>query len=77
MTESRTSSAEKCDYELRFTSLSSERREFVFPCDRAGRVDIDELTDRGRSNYFYARAVVGRELSAPIVAPVPIDHVCE
>ena len=77
MTEPRTSSPEKCNYELRFTSLSSKRREFAFPCDRAGRVDIDELTDRGRSNYFYARAVVGRELSAPIVAPVPIDHVCE
>lgn len=70
MTESRASSPEKRNYELRFSSLSDKRRDFAFPCDRTGKVDIDELTDRGRSNYFYARAVVGRELSAPIVACV-------
>ena len=74
MTESSTSCAEKRNYELRFTSLSNERRDFAFPCDETGQVDIDELTDRGRTNYFYARAVVGKELSAPIVAPVPTDR---
>jgi hypothetical protein len=74
MTESSTSCAEKHDYELRFTSLSNERRAFAFPCDQAGKVDLDELTDRSRANYLYARAVVGKELSAPIVAPVPTDR---
>ena len=58
-------------YELRFTSLFNRGRGFAFPCDAMGHVDIDELTDRGRVNYFYARTVVGAELSAPIVLPVP------
>ena len=58
-------------YELRFTSLFNRGRGFAFPCDAMGHVDIDELSDRGRVNYFYARTVVGAELSAPIVLPVP------
>ena len=70
MTEPCTFSAEKPHYELRFTSLSIHRRDFAFPCDEAGQVDLDELTDRGRTNYFYARVLVGKELSAPFVAPV-------
>jgi hypothetical protein len=57
-------------YELRFTSLFNRERGFAFPCDAMGHVDIDELTGRGRLNYFYARTVVGVELSAPIVLPV-------
>jgi hypothetical protein len=65
---------QKPRYELRYTGLSSERRDFSFPCDEAGRVDIDELTDRSRTNYFYARAVVGKELSAPVVAPLATDR---
>jgi len=54
-------------YELRFTGLSDSGREYAFPCDATGHVDIDELTDRGRVNYLYARAVVGKELAAPVV----------
>ena len=49
-------------YELRFTSLFNKGRGFAFPCDAMGHVDIDELSDRGRVNYFYARTVVGAEL---------------
>jgi hypothetical protein len=66
--ESSTFAAREARYELRFTGLSSRRREYAFPCDAAGHVDIDELTDRGRTNYFYARTVVGKELSAPVVS---------
>lgn len=58
-------------YELRFIGLSNRGRVFAFPCDAAGHVDIDELTDQGRVNYFYARTVVGAELFAPIVLPLP------
>ena len=54
-------------YELRFTGLFNRGHGFAFPCDALGHVDIDELTDRGRANYFYARTVVGAELSAPTV----------
>jgi hypothetical protein len=70
VTEPCTFPAQKDLYELRFAGLSSGRRGYTFPCDEAGRVDIDELTDRDRTNYFYARTVIGKELSAPTVTPV-------
>jgi hypothetical protein len=54
-------------YELRFQSLSHAGRGFAFPCDHQGRVDLDQLSERARINYFYARAVVGRELAVPAV----------
>jgi hypothetical protein len=57
-------------YELRFMSLSDRGRGYAFPCDAFGSVDIDALSDRGRANYFFARAVVGSVLSAPIVSRV-------
>jgi hypothetical protein len=57
-------------YELRYTGLFNRGRGFAFPCDATGHVDIDALTEQGRVNYFYARTVVGSELSAPVVQPV-------
>ena len=69
MTDSCTFPAQKDLYELRFAGLLN-RRGYAFPCDEAGLVDIDDLTDRDRTNYFYARAVVGKEVFAPTVTPV-------
>jgi hypothetical protein len=61
-------------HELRFVGLFNRGAGFAFPCDSQGHVDIDSLTDRGRANYFYARAVVGSTLAVPIVSPVrPTD----
>ena len=74
MTEPCTFPTQKIHYELRFTGLSNRRHGYAFPCDETGLVDIDELTDRSRTNYFYARTVVGKELSAPVVAPVLTDR---
>ena len=54
-------------YELRFQSLFHEGRALTFPCDAGGQVLLDALSDRARHNYLYARAVVGREYSAPAV----------
>lgn len=54
-------------YELRFMSLFREGRGLSFPCGPSGEVCLDELSDRARANYFYARAVVGREFSVPAV----------
>ncbi|HSV69889.1 MAG TPA: hypothetical protein VLI72_07235 [Methylibium sp.] len=54
-------------YELRFDSLFVAGRGLVFPCDAAGRVDLDRLSERARHNYLYARAVVGREFLTPAV----------
>jgi hypothetical protein len=70
MIESSAVAAEEVRYELRFTGLFNRGRGYAFPCDAQGHVDIDELTDRGRTNYLFARAVVGTELSAPLVLPV-------
>ncbi len=60
-------SANAAAYELRFKSLFDEGRAYSFPCDVAGQVNMDSLSDRARVNYLYARAVVGRELSMPAV----------
>jgi hypothetical protein len=57
-------------YELRFAGLYNRGHGYSFPCDAQGHVDIDELSDAERNNYLYARAVVGREFSAPAVAEV-------
>lgn len=54
-------------YEMRFRSLFHEGRAYAFPCDAAGHVDIDSLSDSARNSYFYARTVIGRELSMPTV----------
>jgi hypothetical protein len=56
-------------YELRFKSLFDEGRAYSFPCDVAGTVNMDTLSERARTNYLYARAVVGREFSMPAVHP--------
>jgi len=71
---SESSTLRKVRYELRFAAISDARRNCSFPCDERGRVDIDELTERGRTAYFYARTVVGKELSAPTVAPVSTER---
>lgn len=56
-------------YLLRFQSLFHPGRALMFPCDPAGRVEMDRLTERARENYLYARAVVGREFATPSVVP--------
>ena len=55
------------NYELRFRSLFDEGRGYSFPCDPSGHVDLDSLSERARSNYVFARTVIGRDLSAPAV----------
>lgn len=56
-------------FRLCFRSLFDNGRGYAFPCDGNGCVDLDELTEEARNNYFYARAMVGRELSQPAVEP--------
>lgn len=55
------------DYRLCFRSLFHSGRGYAFPCDPTGNVDLDRMSEQARNNYFYARAMVGRELSAPAV----------
>jgi hypothetical protein len=56
-------------FEIRFQSLFNAGRALSFPCDEQGRVHLDSLSERARDNYFYARAVVGREYAVPAVLP--------
>jgi hypothetical protein len=59
-------------FQLCFRSLFHSGRGFAFPCDGRGQVDLDGLSDRARNNYFYARAMIGRELSVPAVESVTL-----
>jgi hypothetical protein len=54
-------------FELRFRSLFQSGRALSFPCDAQGAVELDDLSDRARENYFFARTVVGREYACPVV----------
>jgi len=54
-------------YEIRFRSLFKEGRALSFPCDREGHVDLANANERLRSNYLFARAMLGREYAMPIV----------
>jgi hypothetical protein len=62
-------SLEPGGYELRFEPLVDARRAYAFPCDAAGNVDMDALSETARRDYLYARTVVGREFSLPAVRP--------
>jgi hypothetical protein len=65
--ETITSPATSRSYELFFRSLFHEGRGYSFPCDPAGHVDLDALSERARTNYFFARTVIGRDFAAPAV----------
>jgi len=54
-------------FEIRFQSLFQEGRSLAFPCDRAGRVDLDAMSERARNNYFFACATIGREYARPVL----------
>ena len=55
------------DFQLCFRSLFDSGRGYFFPCDGQGKVDLDHLSERSRTNYLFARAMVGRELSVPAI----------
>lgn len=62
-----------CAHLLRFTSLYDRGRGVSVPCDEAGNVDMNSLTERMRITYLGARAMVGREYSFPTVQIAPSD----
>lgn len=41
-------------FKIRFPSLAFEGHGVDFPCDEAGRVDLDGLDERARWNYLFA-----------------------
>jgi hypothetical protein len=60
-------SSGQIEFQLRFESLFHGGRGYVFPCDAQGHVDLDQMSERTRNSYLFARAMVGRELSVPVV----------
>lgn len=64
--------ARSTQFRLCFRSLFDSGRGYAFPCDRHGRVNLDDLSEGARNNYLYARAMVGRELAAPAVELVEL-----
>ena len=59
-------------FQLCFRSLFHSGRGYAFPCDPQGRVDLDHLSERARTNYLFARAMVGRELAVPAVETIAL-----
>lgn len=59
------------NHELCFLALEGSGEGYAFPCDAAGHVELDALTERERIDYLYARAVVGREVAPPAVIARP------
>lgn len=57
-------------YALWFHSLLDTEDTLSFPCDAAGRVDMDTLSDKARDDYLYARTVVGRVFRPPAIRPL-------
>lgn len=55
------------EYELRFLPLAGSGAGYGFPSDARGRVDLDALSEQARTNYFFARGLVGRILAPPAV----------
>lgn len=61
------SRGEQAGFELRFQSLFHEGRAYAFPCDAAGHVDLDAMSDTLRTSYLFARTLIGRDFSVPAV----------
>lgn len=57
------------EFEVRFRSLLWRGLELIFPCDREGHVDLDALSERAKTDYLFARAMVGRQYARPAVCP--------
>ena len=62
-----TSVAPSLHFEVWFESLFNNGPSLVFPCDEAGHVEVDALSERGRNNYFLARATLGCDYAMPRV----------
>lgn len=52
---------------LRFDPLARPGRAIVIPCDARGLVDLDRLSERLRTVYFGARALIGHDYARPVV----------
>ena len=58
-------------YELRFSALFFAARDFAFPCDSQGNVDLATLSERARANYQRVHAALGHEFLGPVKCLLP------
>lgn len=61
-----------CTHQIRYQSLAKAGRSLCFPCDAEGHVPLDDLSERARANYLFARSLVGRDYAMPSVRPIPV-----
>lgn len=61
--------AVQASHELLFRSLFVDGRGLAFPCNASGEVSLDDMSERSRTSYFFARSVVGRDYACPVVRP--------
>jgi len=61
--------------ELRFRSLSESMQSVAFPCDAAGRVNLDALGEHERNVYLFARALMGYQYASPVIGLVDAARV--
>ena len=59
---------------LFFGGLFPSVRSLLFPCDSGGHVEMDDLSERARDNYLFARAVVGCDYRVPVVIAAGEAH---
>ncbi|MEY2690380.1 MAG: hypothetical protein RL375_4580 [Pseudomonadota bacterium] len=67
MQSSQFATLDQVRYEIRFESLFHSGRGVSFPCDAQGRVKLDGLSERARSTYQRAKAMVGFEYATPAI----------
>jgi len=68
-----TQSSPDIRYQLRYQSLKQEGGALAFPCDAQGHVELNDLSERARNDYLFARAVVGFHFARPAVVENPIS----
>jgi len=67
------STAPWLSHQVYFASLFDPGRALSFACDPCGNVQLDELSERARNNYFLARTAVGRDYSFPRIIALEND----
>ena len=66
------SAAAKSHLELRFLPRFGGQRRLVFPCNAAGNVEIDKLSEHERVDYLFARALRGWGYALEIVTALDV-----
>jgi len=69
-----TTAGQEATFEIHFASLFTAGRGFSFPCDAAGRIDLDGVGEQVRNNYLFARAMVGRDFATPVLRATARGH---